>query len=122
MVLNESPCPPLQVEVISELKSATGAHFDKIVQAVVSDSKRCISEILCAIDNNDGEALFQSAHTLKSVTAQIGAAQLVELAKKLEKNGKNGELPSRSPLDNDLYGFLENVLRELKNFTSSEFK
>jgi HPt (histidine-containing phosphotransfer) domain-containing protein len=45
-----------------------------------------------AINTGDGEALREAAHALKGAAANFAAAPVVEAARRLEFQGKNGDL------------------------------
>jgi CheY-like chemotaxis protein/HPt (histidine-containing phosphotransfer) domain-containing protein len=69
----------------------------KIVAAYLHDSPTTISAIRHAVMQRDFQPLFQGAHRLKSSSAFLGAARLVELCARLETIGAAGQgddLPS----------------------------
>lgn len=64
----------------------------RMIELTLKDSARLYGEIETAVTSRDAALLADSAHALKSVSAQVGATALSALCRVLEKNGKSGEL------------------------------
>ncbi|NOQ42431.1 MAG: hypothetical protein GQ563_08035 [Desulfuromusa sp.] len=58
--------------------------LEKIIHAYLSSSESLLTELRAALDVNDQEALRNSAHSLKSSSANLGATKLSGICSKLE--------------------------------------
>ena len=66
--------------------------FAKLVRLFLGDSPARMRAMRRAISTGDGEALREAAHALKGAAANFAAAPVVEAARRLEFQGKNGDL------------------------------
>ncbi len=66
--------------------------FAKLVRLFLGDSPARMRAMRRAINTGDGEALREAAHALKGAAANFAAAPVVEAARRLELQGKNGDL------------------------------
>ena len=66
--------------------------FGEVAEIFASDSRKMMAEIQDAIAAGDSRELNRAAHTLKGAISNFGARVPMELARKLEKLGKSGEL------------------------------
>jgi HPt (histidine-containing phosphotransfer) domain-containing protein len=66
--------------------------FDKMVRLFLEDCPARLRAMRRAIAAGDGEALREAAHALKGAAANFAAAPVVEAARQLELQGKNGDL------------------------------
>jgi PAS domain S-box-containing protein len=66
--------------------------FAKLVRLFLGDSPTRMRAMRRAINRGDGEALREAAHALKGAAANFAAAPVVEAARQLECQGKNGDL------------------------------
>jgi CheY-like chemotaxis protein len=78
--------------LVDWLKGPSPEKAKRMIELTLKDSARLYSEIETAVASRDAAALADSAHALKSVSAQIGAIALSALCRTLEKKGKAGEL------------------------------
>jgi signal transduction histidine kinase/CheY-like chemotaxis protein/HPt (histidine-containing phosphotransfer) domain-containing protein len=73
------------VDSISALDAESArALSPRIVDAYLQSSEKLVRQMEDAVDNGDCAVLSDAAHTLKSSSAQIGAARLSELCRELE--------------------------------------
>ena len=66
--------------------------FAKLVRLFLGDSPARMRAMRRAINTGDGEALREAAHALKGAAANFAAAPVVDAARRLECQGKNGDL------------------------------
>ena len=66
--------------------------FAKLVRLFLGDCPARMRAMRRAINTGDGEALREAAHALKGAAANFAAAPVVEAARRLEFQGKNGDL------------------------------
>ena len=64
----------------------------KILGMYVNDSRELIETIRQALEQQDAQAVFRAAHTLKSSSGNVGAAGLAERCKTLESLGRQNQL------------------------------
>jgi CheY-like chemotaxis protein len=63
----------------------------RVLQIYLSDSPKLLERVNDAIQSRDPEELRNSAHSLKSSSAQVGAFRLSELCKQLEAIGREDD-------------------------------
>ncbi len=90
---------PINRAVLDGIRSLEGAGggetlVRKILSLYLSDSPIHLEGILRASEKGDGESFRRAAHALKSSSANVGAADLSELCRKLEEMGRSEELPA----------------------------
>ncbi len=66
--------------------------FAKLVRLFLGDCPARMRAMRRAIHTGDGEALREAAHALKGAAANLAAAPVVDAARQLECQGKNGDL------------------------------
>ena len=62
--------------------------FIELIQIFLDDTPQRMTQMAEALAGNDGEAIGQAAHALKSSCATLGALILADLFKKIELAGK----------------------------------
>ena len=88
---------PIDLDVLNELKDATGAEFAaELVNTFLDEAPGMMTELKTALANGDAEGYRRAAHSLKSNASTFGATLLSEKAREIEV----GELPaSDDPAD-----------------------
>ncbi len=66
--------------------------FKELVSTYMDSAAQLLDDILKAAQTENGEALSRAAHTLKSSSANLGAAVLAEYCQTLEQLGREGQL------------------------------
>lgn len=74
------------------LKRPSPERTLRMIDLTLKDSARLAEEIETAVNANDSAALAESAHALKSVSAQVGALGLSGICKDMEMDGKANNL------------------------------
>jgi PAS domain S-box-containing protein len=86
--------PVLDRKVLQSLQQMAGAKAATILRQIIDnyleDAPRLLQGIRDAIEAGDAQALRQSAHTLRSSSANLGAINLSNFCKELELMGRNG--------------------------------
>jgi two-component system sensor histidine kinase RpfC len=79
--------PPVDVAVLNDLcqLSSDPTFISRLLTGFKSDANRLIAEISSALAERRYDALRDSAHALKGGAASVGANQLSQLARRLEK-------------------------------------
>lgn len=70
------------------LKRPSPERALRMIELTLKDSARLADEIEVAVNTEDSAALADSAHALKSVSAQVGALGLSAICKEMEMDGK----------------------------------
>ena len=85
-----SPIDQTVIDTLKELQiEGEPDIIERIVSAYLRSSEPLISKLRAAFVGNDFEAVHDSAHSLKSSSANVGAMTLSEICKELEMNCKN---------------------------------
>ena len=79
---------------ISDLSGDNGPLLTEIIRSYLADALTLLQEIKTSVQIGDLFALQQTAHTLKSTSAMLGATPLSELCRELEKMAQMGTLES----------------------------
>jgi HPt (histidine-containing phosphotransfer) domain-containing protein len=119
--------PPSQVldpTVLNTLAQMAGEQapliMAEMIHSYLEDSVVRIEAIATAIAQQDTKALRQAAHSLKSSSANLGAAHLASLCQKLEHLGHSNTIAGISDLLTQVhqaYDLLEPALKDYLNIT-----
>ena len=88
--------------------------FEKVARLFLEDCPARMRAMRRAIDAGDGEALREPAHALQGAAANFAAARVVEAARQLELQGKNGDLSQSLPAYYVLAGEMQRLRRALR--------
>jgi PAS domain S-box-containing protein len=77
---------------LRDMMSGDEAAFQQLVNCYLAAAPKCIDNIQQSQGIQDGETLWQAAHTLKSSSASMGAINLAAICKQLEAKGRSGDL------------------------------
>jgi PAS domain S-box-containing protein len=105
------PCTPqspamldratLKRSALKELRHLTEDYGIEIVTDVIccylDDASQCLQTMQRAIVQHNAPSLQQAAHTLKSISAMMGAVRLVDLCRELETHARVGNLDQAIP-------------------------
>src|SRR5688572_33176868 len=85
--------PAIDQATFEELKQMSGADFiNELIDAFLDDSPQMIRNMERAVAAEDVESFRRNAHSLKSNAYTFGATELGELAKELERMGRESNL------------------------------
>jgi len=105
---------PGPLEAIRRLqKPGRGNVVERVVSAFVSEAPTIVDQIGRAIRTNDVSRVRDAAHSLKSSSANIGAARLSAVCRDLEQRGRNGDLGDGAAAEQALRAELEAVIDAL---------
>jgi PAS domain S-box-containing protein len=88
----EASRPPFDRPVVRARLGDNARLFEKMVRLFLEDCPTRMRAMRRAIAVGNGEALREPAHALKGAAANFAAAPVVEAARQLELQGKNGDL------------------------------
>jgi HPt (histidine-containing phosphotransfer) domain-containing protein len=95
----DTPLDPGVFETIRDLeRQGAQGLLQKAIQLYLEDSPKLLKALEEAVSTADASALGRAAHSLKSMSANLGAVRLAELCKDLEKTGRAGSTGGASRL------------------------
>lgn len=79
--------PPIDQEVLNDLAriSTDPTFVERLIRGFRSDAERLVSDIVGSISTRRYEAVKDAAHALKGGAASVGATELTQFVKRLEK-------------------------------------
>ena len=72
--------------------------LSKVINLYLETSKELLVNLRTAIDKADANALVETAHALKSSSANVGAKVLADLGKRFESMGRRDDLNGAASL------------------------
>lgn len=104
----------LDESVLSALEEILGEQVQDIVMAFLQDADEVVLGLESALANDNVEDMFRPAHSLKSVSANVGAMELSRLATELEHQAKAGAVTQPALFVDQIKQELSNVKSHLK--------
>jgi len=85
---------------LQELKEVVGGEefLCELIEAFLDDAPQLVHDLQQGLECGDTAVLTRAAHSLKSNSADFGAASLTDLCKELEAIGRGGSLNGAAPL------------------------
>lgn len=105
----------LDETVLSSLEEILGDQVQEIVVAFLQDADGVISALTEALANNDSDAMCRPAHSLKSVSANVGAMSLSAMGAALEAQAKAGTVEQPESQVEDIKAEFTRVKAHLKS-------
>jgi HPt (histidine-containing phosphotransfer) domain-containing protein len=103
----------LDAGIVGDLLDTMGGEFGDLVRVYLEDAPQRVSELVVAAETGDAAAQVSAAHTLKSSSANIGATELSELARRIEHAARAGIATGPAELAAGLRAEYERVAEEL---------
>ena len=102
------------LEIIRELETDESPDLlERIIDAYLSTAPELLGQLGQATAAEDPEALAKAAHSLKSSSANLGAARLAEMCAQLERDGRARSMNTSPEVLTALEGELERVCTAL---------
>jgi HPt (histidine-containing phosphotransfer) domain-containing protein len=99
----------LDTSVLEGLEELLGEQVQEVVMAFLQDAEGIVSDLNSAgAQGYPSDMIYRPAHSLKSVSANIGAIKLSEMALTLEKQAKSDGL-----IDAEVQ--ISNIIKELES-------
>nr|MCH9670299.1 response regulator [Gammaproteobacteria bacterium] len=87
------------IESVKEVGRMRGKNlYKRLVEIYVDNAQSLIGELKDAVESKAADGIRQSAHALKSSSANVGAAPIAELCKELEQMGREDEIEGTDEL------------------------
>ncbi len=112
---NITPMPTLLPQVQAALQELVGdlpELAEELVSTYLDASVDLTDNLQAAVQENDSRKLEGAAHSLKSSSASLGATQLANLCKVLEKQGREGDMT-------EVDGKVQHTLAEYQQVTQA---
>lgn len=88
--------PAIDESVLHDISAMSGEQSQSLIANIVElylqRSPSLIEEIQQSLHGDDAEQLFKAAHALKSSSANIGAVRVSEVAREIEKLGRDNQM------------------------------
>jgi signal transduction histidine kinase/DNA-binding response OmpR family regulator/HPt (histidine-containing phosphotransfer) domain-containing protein len=88
----DSVMPVIDEGVLRELKEIMEDDYLRLLHTYLHSAPQLVAEVQAAIDRRDVEAIVNPVHSLKSSSANVGAMQLSDLAREVERLARGGNL------------------------------
>lgn len=82
----------LDGDILAMLKDVMEDEFSVLIETYLSDGVNRIQDLRKALNNQDSDAVRQTAHSLKGSSSNIGAGPLAQLCMKIESCADKGQL------------------------------
>ena len=100
------PASPLDQRALAQIRAmqrpGSPDLLGKIIDLYLENSPGSLRQIRDAVAGQDGDALRQAAHSLKSSSANLGATELAAICKELEQRGRERRLENAAELLREL--------------------
>lgn len=111
--------PPLEDDILNNIVHMAGergpALLHELFEIYLNDAPRLITEMQQALTFEHAEVLHRAAHSLKSISGQIGAKPLAHICKEIERISQSGEIEQTR-------GLVANVQTEYKQVEEAIYK
>ena len=87
--------------------------ISRVIQIYLQDSPTHIQSIVQGLQDNDAAAILRATHSMKSISAHVGAMKLSELCKDLEHITKTGITPESEKLSVKIQKEFKRVVKAL---------
>ena len=88
---------------------ADGAVLTEVIAMYLDEAARNLNRLKTAVESQDAGEVDRAAHAFKSASLNVGALQIGEMCRKLERQGKAGELSGAVDLVQTIERQLERV-------------
>ena len=78
----------IDTEALQIMREALGEDFDEIIELFLDQTPRLLGDLRKYLVAEDRQALWQTAHTLKGSSSNVGAARFSSMCYELEHLGK----------------------------------
>ena len=111
----EEVLDPSTIQQLKSLRRPNGPDiFGQLAEQFITSSTQLLSTLETAVSESDGDTIRRSAHSLKSSSASIGAADLSEQFRRLETAGLEGRSEDAAHMLGEIRGKLDTIYRALR--------
>lgn len=105
-----------EAATLERLKEAVGEVFVATVNAFIDDLPSYLTSLRAAISSNDGQQVYELAHTVKGSASTVGAQVVAGLSQTLEEMGRNRDLRGAEALFSELEVASIKVSNDLREY------
>ena len=105
----ENAAPILDMTVVDKVHDLLGDKFGEMIEIYIKNSAKYTADIMTAMQKKNIEDIVIPSHTLKSISKQIGAILLSEIAENVEDMVRNSQMDSAESI-----GHLSEIIDELE--------
>lgn len=102
MATIEAATPPLDMEGALEVALGDEEFLKELLETYIADAEPAIANLSNAVEKGEADTVMKIAHSLKSASGNLKAAQMHLLAMQLEQMGRNGKLEGADELSAQL--------------------
>lgn len=118
--MNESDViDPAVIESLRDLNTAEANVLAEVIGYFLEDTPKLVEQVASAAERGDPQALFQAAHALRSVAANLGARRLAAVCDAVQDRGWKGSVEGATDLVIDLRRETEAAARVLETILTS---
>ncbi len=111
--------PVIDQKIFADLKQMSGEEFiNELIETFLDDAPNLLTEVRSALGSKDADSFRRAAHSLKSNAMTFGAMKLADLAKDLERLGKENRLAQVGDQLTALEEAVKSACEELKGLKS----
>ena len=107
----------LDLKRLTELQNLVGDDCEELYQGFLEEMGELVIQIHEAHRQQNYEALYRSAHTLKGICANVGLDLLMEEAKTIEAHGRQQQTADLRPLDHLVNSGKAEIIRHFPNLS-----
>ncbi len=111
--------PAIDRSIFDELLDVMGSEFAALVKVYLEDTPKNLKILTEAAARNATDAMIAPAHSLKSTSANLGALQLSDVAKRIEHNARSSILTNPEQDAREAVEEFERAAAELKSLLGS---
>jgi HPt (histidine-containing phosphotransfer) domain-containing protein len=90
------------LDAIRQLDDGGTGLLSQVVRMYFEAAPELLAKLRRGLDEGDYDLIRQSAHSLKSASANLGAVRLVDLCKRVESAARGGTLGPETPQAHEL--------------------
>lgn len=105
-----------QFQALCDLAAGDDGFITSVIDAFLQQLDKVPSEVREALAGGDGEEVARVAHTLKGSAANVGAQDVSEVCRRLEKPAREGDLSASRAVAEEL----EESIRETRKVYEAE--
>jgi len=106
--------PVIDKLVFNEIADLMGDSMGEFIETYLGNSPKLIEGINIALPAGDTATVIHNAHQLKGGSGSIGAMQVFQYAKRMEEDGKDGQLDGLPAIFTELKVAYDEVESELR--------
>jgi len=108
-----------QIELLRSLDDGEGDLLGEIIDQYLAQTIEGRGQLVRMIDEGDGRAVEQTAHTLRGASANVGASSMAQICAEIEMHGRSAQLDAAAGLVEQFDTELDRVRSALTQVAAS---